>query len=473
MACGGPSAPGSAPAEPSLGTRESAVCSGASVTRLAISGLSTYLGEMAGNGEWTVSYPANAVRLEYYLDGVLRTSEERPGASGTWYFSTSGIACGGAHTLVVKAFPMVIDSAGNRSTCWDTFLSASRAVTEPCPASSPVSAGYLFTVARKPDGTVWSWGHNGQGQLGDGTTTSRYTPGQVPGLKGVVAVSAGSSHAVALREGAVWAWGDNAYGKLGDGTTTRRLSPVQVPGLTRVRVVAAGRDTTAVLRDDGTVWTWGYNFYGQLGDGTYTDRASPVRVVGLTNVVSIAVGDYEMLALKADGTVWTWGSNGFYPGQATPVQKAGLSNITALSAGYSHRAALKADGTVWAWGNNGYGQLGDGTFTNRRYDTPVQVMNLSGVIALSVGSQHTLALKQDGTVWAWGYNDYGQLGDGTNTHRALPVRVVNLANVTKIHAGHSHSVARRADGTVWTWGYDWYVTSNWHNTPVQVSGLAL
>ena len=252
------------------------------------------------------------------------------------------------------------------------------------PCTMPlIAAGYNHTVALKSDGTVWAWGNNSYGQLGNGTTNNSSQPVQVmtstnTALSNVVAVAGGNLHTVALRaDGTVWAWGDNSYGQLGNGTTSNSSQPVQVmtstnTALSNVVAVAAGSYHTVALRADGTVWAWGYNSQGQLGDGATNNSSQPVQVMTSTN--------------------------------------AALSNVVAVAAGSSHTVALRADGTVWAWGNNSSGQFGNGTSA------------LSGVVAVAAGGWHTVALRADGTVWAWGSNDYGQLGDGTATNRNRPVQ---------------------------------------------------
>jgi alpha-tubulin suppressor-like RCC1 family protein len=325
-----------------------------------------------------------------------------------------------------------------------------------------VAGGYYHTVVLKDDSTVWAWGYNNYGQLGDGTAINRNTPVQVPGLSGIKAIACGYYHTVALKDdGTVWAWGYNYYGQLGDGTTTNRNYPVQVPGLSGITAIASGYYHTIALKDDGTVWTWGYNNYGQLGDGTAINRNTPVQVPGLSGITAIAGGNYHTVALKNDGKVWAWGYN--YYGQLgdgtttkrnKPVRVSGLSGITAIACGTSHTIALKNNGTVWTWGDNAYGQLGDGTTTKR--STPAQVVNLDGIIAIAGGKIHTVALKDDGTVWAWGYNNYGQLGDGTTTEQSTPVRVSGLSGITAIAGGGYHTVTLKDDGTVSTWGYNIY-----------------
>ena len=352
----------------------------------------------------------------------------------------------------------------------------------PVHAATPaMTGGEYHTVALDSDGAVWTWGHNGYGQLGDGTTTARTTPAQISGLGSVTAIATGGSHAIALKpDGTVWTWGYNALGQLGDGTTTNSSTPTQVPGLSNVTAVSGNGYITMALKTDGTVWAWGMNGDGQLGDGTRTQRTSPVQVSGLTNVAFIAAGIYHALAVKDDGTVWAWGQNsygqlgdGTTTARLTPVQISGLGTVTSIVVGIRQTLALKDDGTVWAWGRNSYGCLGDGTTTDRH--TPVQVSGLSDVTAIDVGYYHSPALKSDGTVWTWGYNGGGRLGDGTTTDRHTPVQVSGLSDVAAIGAGASHTMALKSGGTMWAWGGNRFGaigdgTTYDRNTPVQVLG---
>jgi len=346
-----------------------------------------------------------------------------------------------------------------------------------------MAAGSHHSIAVKDNGTLWAWGNNGSGALGDGTNNQRSTPVQVSDLTNVIAIAAGFNHTLGIQDdGTVWTWGYNYYGQLGDGTTTSRTTPVQVSNLIKVIAIGAGPYHTLGIKDDGTVWTWGYNADGQLGDGTTTNRTTPVQVSNLTDVTAIAAGYSHTIALKTDGTVWAWGRNnngqigdGTYTNRPTPVQVPDLTNVTAIAAGYYHTLALKDDGSVWAWGYNGYGELGDGTNSSRR--TPVQVSDLTNVIAIAAGDFRTLALRADGTLWAWGRNNYGQLGDGSTTNRPTPVQVSDLTNVIAIAAGYYHSLALKDDGTVLAWGKNDYGqlgdgTYINRTTPLQVAGPA-
>ncbi|WP_242592715.1 RCC1 domain-containing protein [Corallococcus exiguus] len=352
-------------------------------------------------------------------------------------------------------------------------------------AGARLVAGGVHSLAAKQDGTVWAWGYNFSGQLGDGTSTRRLTPVRVQGLTGVTALAAGYQHSLALNpDGTAWAWGYNASGQLGDGTHTDRSTPVQVQGLPGVAALAAGDSHTLALKQDGTVWAWGYNAFGQLGDGTVTSRPAPVQVQGLTGIAALAAGYRHSLALKQDGTVWAWGQNsdgqlgdGTVTNRPTPVQVPGLTGVVALAAGDAHSLALKQDGTVWAWGYNAFGQLGDGTATNRL--APVQVPGLTGASSLAAGLHYSLAVKPDGTAWAWGRNSDGQLGDGTASGRLTPMPMPGLTSGASLSAGYIHMLAAKPDGTIWAWGNntqgqlgDGTVVTN-RLTPVQVLGLSL
>jgi len=337
--------------------------------------------------------------------------------------------------------------------------------TSPFTTTPMIAAGERHTIALKSDGTVWAWGANEYGQLGDGTTIDRYTPIQVQGLDAITAISGGNLFSAALRnDGTVWTWGVNLAALLGDSTVDFIIRPVQVQNLSNVTDIAVGTNFIVALKSDGTVWSWGSNSLGKLGDGTTSDRITPVQVKNLSNIVAISAGYSHAIALCDDGTVWAWGWNN--EGQlgdgtttwdrTTPVQAQNLNNITAVAAGGKFTAALRNDGTVWTWGSSLYGQLGRATSPI----TPGQAQNLSNVTAIATGGCYTVALSDDGTVWGWGLNYNGQLGDGTTTNRSVPVQVQSLDDVVAIAAGidfysmqeDGSTVALKNDGTVWAWG---------------------
>ena len=328
-----------------------------------------------------------------------------------------------------------------------------------------IASGVVHQVAIYPDGTVWAWGNNNSGQLGNGTTNQSSIPVQVSGLSGTfTAVAVGQYHSLALKsDGTVWAWGYNADGEVGNGTTGNKLTPVQVSGLSGVVAIAAGRYHSLAVKSDGTVWAWGSNTNGQLGDGSTTTRTGATQVPGLTGVSKVAGGAYFSIALKSAGTVWAWGynyygelGNGNTTEQHSPVQVSSLTSVSAIaSSGMDHSLAVKSDGTVWAWGQNTYGQLCDGTTTTRT--TPVQVSGLTGGSAVAASYYDSIVLKTDGTVWGCGVNQYGELGNGNTTEQHSPVQassIMGFSSGSVISAGMSYTSAITSSNILYVWGYD-------------------
>jgi alpha-tubulin suppressor-like RCC1 family protein len=355
---------------------------------------------------------------------------------------------------------------------------------------SAVSAGGGHSLALLSDGSVVAWGENLKGQLGDGTHTGPSvckligheseqsvacspTPVVVSGLSGVTAVAAGGSHSLALlSNGTVVAWGDNSSGQLGDGTTNNSDVPVAVSGLSGVTAISAAGAHSSALLSNGTVEAWGENKFGQLGDGTTNNSDVPVAVSGLTEVTAIADGAVHSLALLGDGTVKAWGDNGTgelgtgnTESSDVPVAVSGLSEVTAIAAGYIDSSAVLGNGTAMAWGNNDSGQLGDGSYSSHpNSDVPMAVCAvnggppcppnavLSGVAAISDGTNHTMALLGSGAVATWGRGCEGQLGIGIgvppeglclipNDFRYSPVEVGTLSAIEGISSGTEYSLA--------------------------------
>jgi alpha-tubulin suppressor-like RCC1 family protein len=290
----------------------------------------------------------------------------------------------------------------------------------------------------------------------------------------VVAASAASGSGAGAR---AWAWGNNSHGELGNGTVTRYggiPTPGHVLGLSGVASLAGGSNFSLALTSSGNVWAWGDSGWGQLGQGGYDSSTTPVRVPGLRRVRAIAAGSLHALALKANGTVWAWGfdyfgqvGNGTSGGNVlSPVRVVGLSNIVAIAAGAGGDTsyALRSDGTVWAWGYDGLGQLGNGTSDESPHSTPVEVSHLSGVTAIGAGTWHALAVRTDGTVVAWGSNQDRQLGAKTSTTcstydypcSTTPVEVRGLSGVTRVAGGGAFSLALAQDRSVWGWGANDY-----------------
>jgi uncharacterized repeat protein (TIGR01451 family) len=343
---------------------------------------------------------------------------------------------------------------------------------------SAVAAGEHHGLAITAGGTVWAWGMNETGQLGDGSVTNRSTAVQVTGLSEATGIAAGRSHSLAVKsDGTVQSWGANRFGQLGDGNGVTWPFPAKVNVPAGVAAVAAGYHHTLAARNDGSVWSWGGNQFGQLGDGTMAQRSTPAQLPSLAGMTKVAANGYQNLTLKNDASVWGWGSYNCGSGGAglciTPVQVSGLSGVsTAIGAGQDFSLAVKIDGSVWSWGLGGYrlGYPESGVRT-----TPTQINGLSGVTAVAASEGHTLALRSDGTVWSWGSNQAGQLGDGTTTTRVEPAPVTGVAGVVAVAAGPYHSLAVRDDGTLWGWGSNVYGqlgAGMSRSIPMQIGGLS-
>ncbi|HJV08120.1 MAG TPA: hypothetical protein VJ653_00495, partial [Acidimicrobiales bacterium] len=314
-----------------------------------------------------------------------------------------------------------------------------------------VAAGAYHTLSVRDDGTVDGWGFNGTGAVGDGTTVDRDTPVDVSGLADVTTVAAGYYHSLAVRGGKVWAWGWNGFGQLGDGTTVDRRVPVEVPGLSGIVAVSGGAFHSLALKNDGTVWAWGWNYFGQLGDDTTTDRHLPVQVPGIFDATIIAAGGFHSLAASATGGsgTWAWGFNHF--GQLgiadsradrhSPALEGSFAPPVALAAGAYHTLGLFEDGVVRSWGFNGFGQQGDGTTVES--GAWEEVSGLTNVSSIAAGIFHSVAVDEAGKVWSWGWNYFGQLGDGSTVDRHVPVPAPALTGATTVAAGAFHTVVPR------------------------------
>ena len=330
-----------------------------------------------------------------------------------------------------------------------------------------VSMGCTHSAALDADGSLWTWGANSVGELGDGTTNYHTTPIKI--MDEVANISLGTSHSAAIKtDGSLWTWGSNDRFTLGDGTQQRHTSPEKI--MDDVMSISMGWDHSAAIKQDSSLWTWGANDSGQLGDGTFTSRSKPVKVLDSVSTVSTGI-DYSA-AIKLDGSLWTWGHNpngrlgdGTTNTHATPVKI--MDEVLSVSLKSSHMAAVKTDGTLWTWGDNYFGQLGDGTDTT--HSTPVKIMD--DVIDVSVGRIHSAAIKKDGSLWTWGNNEYGQLGDGTTTNRSTPVKI--MENVVAVSMGDFGSAAIKTDGSLWTWGSNEYCQLGDGTTIISISPLQI
>ena len=289
--------------------------------------------------------------------------------------------------------------------------------------ATSIRAGFSYTCALLSGGTVKCWGNNRDGQLGDGTTNSSSVPVSVTGITTATAITAGFTYirhtCALLSSGTVKCWGNNGDGQLGNGTTTDSLVPVVVTGITTAIAITTGDAHTCALLVGGAVKCWGANNLGQLGNGTSgwnTSSSVPVAVTGITTATAITAGYSYSCALLSGGTIKCWGGS---PGDPT-----GITTAIAITAGGFHMCALLGDRTLKCWGNNNVGELGNGTTTDSL--VPVVVTGITTATAITAGSSDTCALLVGGTVKCWGYKDYGQLGDGTTIYSSVPVSVIGL-----------------------------------------------
>jgi hypothetical protein len=337
------------------------------------------------------------------------------------------------------------------------FLAAALAALAACPSYSRADI-------------VYAWGQNTNGQIGDNSSTNRPTPLAVPGLAtGVSIIAAGGNHSLALQNGTLLAWGLNNYGEVGDGSTTWRYVPVPVVGMnSNISTVTSGSAFSLAIQN-GAVYAWGINSFGQIGDASTTNRLTPVLVHNMSSgVTKLAAGGAHTLAIKS-GVLYAWGYNNY--GEigntgvsgatvSTPVTVTGMgSGVTDIAGGVFHSLAIK-NGGVYAWGWNVFGQLGNSTnlLTNNPNSTPTLIPSLSSnVTAIAGGYYHSLAI-QNGSVYAWGGNNLGQLGLGftDSSPHTTPTLIPGLSNVTQLLASNYSSYALTASGALYSWGDNTY-----------------
>jgi alpha-tubulin suppressor-like RCC1 family protein len=348
------------------------------------------------------------------------------------------------------------------------------------------------TVASVPaSGTALLWGDNTWGQVGDGTSVGpKYTAtalksSTLPATTLWKAVAAGGSHTLAIRsDGSLWTWGLNAAGQLGDGTRTAQVSPKQI-GVAKDWIAVAAGDAHSVALEATNIMSWGLNSAGQLGLGAsltvpnYTTAAIvPTKVGKAISIVAgnpvlstlpftglgwsaISAGGNHTLVLRADGQIYSWGDNTSgqlgqvivsYPSVPTPISPLGVSALGAfaISAGRNHSLAIDSLSQLYAWGANASGQLGDGSTALKL--APVQVNADTDWYSVSAGGAHTLAIKLDRSLWAWGSNSDGQLGNGSTSDALVPVQIGTAKNWDVVAAGRFHSMAIDTDGKLWVWG---------------------
>ena len=363
-----------------------------------------------------------------------------------WAWGSAGLGALGDNSSVQKCYPVLV--AGSIKTFCQ------------------ISAGSNHSVAIDKNGRAWGWGHNTFAQVGDNTTTNRFTPISVlGGVKTFCQISAGNTHSLVIdKNGRVWAWGLNGNGQLGDNTTVSKRTPVSVQGAVKTFCqIATGNSSSHSLAIDknGRAWAWGNNVNGQLGDNSITSRLTPVSVLGgVKTFCKISTGQNHSLAIDKNGRAWGWGYNvsgqlgdNSIVSKRTPVSVLGaVKTFCQIDAGSSHSLAIDKNGRVWAWGFNSSGRLGDNTTASKL--TPVSVQGaVKTFCQISGGQSHSLAIDKNGRAWGWGDNSSGQLGDNTTASKLTPVSVQGAVKTfCQISAGGSHSLAIDKNGRAWGWG---------------------
>ncbi len=407
-----------------------------------------------------------------------------PAASGTM----------SSFTLILRQ-----DGTGGRAVTWPTVKWPGGTVPSLSSAAYAVNVFSFFTLDA---GGTWfgvrsgaefqqktvlaAWGINTFGEIGDDSTISRSLPVMIGGLGDWSQIEASTYNNTALikSDGSLWTWGRNTDGQLGDISTAGKQSPVQVGTLTDWSQVSMGFIHTAAVKTDGTLWTWGANGQGQLGQNNVTGRSSPVQVGTLTDWSQVSCGGYTTVAVKTNGTLWSWGNNSLgqlgqniaaATDRSSPVQIGTLTTWSQVSADNQKVCAIKTDGTLWGWGWNNGARLGDGTSTNR--SSPVQLGTGNTWSFVSNGNNHAAALKTNGSLWTWGVQSSGNLGHNDTSSRASPVQLGTLTDWSEVSVGGTNTFATKTDGTLWAWGEsssgqlgDNQTTVD-YSSPVQVGAL--
>jgi hypothetical protein len=349
----------------------------------------------------------------------------------------------------------------------------------------------LHLSALKADGTIWVGGYNGYGELGNNTVSNTSSIATVLGNHSFVLNGGGYFCSFAIKaNGDVWAWGSNLYGQYGNNTTTSVLSPILVISGSNHSFTKLGGTTrnTGGLKSNGEIWTWGSNTWPYiLGDNTTTNRLTPVQVVGGHSFIDVHMGVPGGHGLKSNGEIWGWGASDFtsfgwvgdgtFARRLSPVLVIGNHSFVKLGGAATTGAStggLKSDGSLWMWGRNEQGGLGNNSITHKT--SPTLVVGNHSFIDFSTGILHGMGLKSDGTVWTWGHNLYGQLGDNTGTNKSSPVLVAGNHSFIKMTSGYYNSYAMKSDGSIWAWGLG-SNGANLNNTnltnyssPIQIAG---
>jgi alpha-tubulin suppressor-like RCC1 family protein len=329
-----------------------------------------------------------------------------------------------------------------------------------------VTAGYNHTLGIKTDGTLWAWGRNDYGQLGDGTNTNKNVPTQVGSDTDWKFIAAGDNHSMAIKNnGTLWAWGRNNYGQLGDGTIVNKNIPLLVNNDTDWKALSLDTEFTIALKNNGTLWGWGKNSISQLGNpNTLVNIDVPTQIGTDSNWKTIDAGFQTTVALKTDNTFWAWASNangvfgnGSIVNFNVPTQTLSNTDWQTISMSNSTTLALKTDGSLWAWGENSFGAVGNGTFANNGPNyVPNHIGSATNWVSVSMGRYASRAINSDGALFCWGYNSNGQVGDGTTINRNVPTPVGVGTNWLITFGGLFYSIGLTTNRTLWAWGDNSY-----------------
>ena len=344
------------------------------------------------------------------------------------------------------------------------FLAASNLVNAQCSYFTKISSGGAgnMNIGIKNDGTLWAWGRNNSGQLGDNTTVSKFLPTQI-GVATWADISTKGDHCLGIKtDGTLWAWGYNGNGQLGDNTLVDKLVPTQIGIATNWVSVGAGGTFSLAITADGKLWGWGSNGSGQLGDNSFIEKQVPTQI-GVATWAKISSGARHTLGIKPDGSLWAWGDggdgklglgNGNLVNVGTPVQIGTATNWAGIAAANQHSLGITGDGKLWAWGLNDNGQMGDNSILSR--GIPTQIGTATNWLSVAGGANHSLGITSDGKAWAWGFNFFGQLGDNTSTDRLVPTQIATATNWVSLSAGRNHSVGITSDGNHYAWGFNFF-----------------
>ena len=433
--------------------------------------------------------------ITYKVTVAVRDKGKKPvsGATvnGTETTDSNGIAIlylpNGNHSITASysgQAESTVLTVNNAATSAELVFGGSQGNTDydftPTGEITQIAAGDSHSAAVTKDGDLYMWGTNGSGQLGIQSNVASNIPVKVNNSsstlpeKSVKYVALGTYHSAAItKDGSLYMWGYNNYGQLGNGSSgnyEKSVSPIKI--MENVAAVSLGAWHSAAITKDGSLYMWGENSDGQLGNGSTTNRSTPVKI--MENVATVSLGAWHSAAITKDGSLYMWGynnygqlgngSSGNYEKSVSPIKI--MENVAAVSLGAWHSAAITKDGSLYMWGENSDGQLGNGTTNNltrpQRIAVNVQSVELYG--------SYTTAISKDGGLYTWGYNLNGRLGNGTTTNSYTPIKI--MSNVVS-SAGGSHTIALKKDGTVYTWGTNVYGQLGNGNNSNQTSPVAI